>query len=120
MSTINNIKDLMDYFGIENSQRCYSLFNKFLYKYTLCGAWVEFCDSTGNWSASPEVDGNTKYIEGIRIGSIVEGSDVNIGPYELMFPFFSDDLEDIISQIEIEAEEEFELANGGGMEDESL
>lgn len=41
---------------------------------------------------------------GIEIGSIVEGSDVEIEPQTLLFPFTSDDLEGVLESINDEAE----------------
>lgn len=40
---------------------------------------------------------------GVRVGSIVEGSDVAIGPYELFFPFSTEQWDRLVQQIHREA-----------------
>ena len=57
-----------------------------VYKYTDCGAWMRFTQM------------------GVDLGSIVEGSHAEIGPYSLTYPFTSDDWESAMAQIESEAE----------------
>ena len=66
-----------------------------LYKYTDCGAWIEFHD----W--------------GIRIGSIVEGCDFGTATYSLLYSdkFKADDIQDRIDAIEKEADAIWEWAN---------
>jgi len=65
-----------------------------VFKETECGAWIEVTET------------------GVKLGSIVEGSDVEIEASFLSFPFTSDDYDDAIQYVEGEAEREWLLANG--------
>lgn len=67
--TINNIMDFAEYKGtkVENLRRDF-------YKYTDCGAWIEYG------------------VRGITIGTITEGSDAEFS-ITLKFPFTSDEYE---------------------------
>jgi hypothetical protein len=69
-----------------------------LYKDTECGAWLSFI-----LSDKPSQYPNTAI--GINIGSVVEGSDVEVGPYTAYFPFAAQQLDDIIEQVEREVSE---------------
>lgn len=66
-----------------------------LYKYTDCGAWVEFTP------------------EGVRVGSIVEGADFGTHIYPLSYPMLSADLDARIKAIEEEADLIWQWANEG-------
>lgn len=65
--TINNIMDFAEYKGIEVKN-----LRRDLYKYTDCGAWIEYD------------------VRGITIGTITEGSDAEFS-ITLKFPFTSKD-----------------------------
>ena len=85
---INNINDLAEYFyttvdGIE----------KEIYKNTNCGAWIKILD------------------DGIKIGSIVEGSDAETQTHTLKFPFSVDCFDNAIQDIEKEADILWKEAN---------
>lgn len=66
---------------------------KYVYKYTDCGAWIEF-----------EPDG-------IKLGSIVEGADFGTWIYPLKYPFTKDDYNARIAAIEEEADLIWDWAN---------
>ena len=59
----DGFKTVLKFFSAENEKQC----ERNLYKYTSCGAWIEFKD----W--------------GIRLGSIVEGSDEGTDVFELKY-----------------------------------
>ena len=71
-----------------------------VYKYTECGAWIDWDD------------------EEVRIGSIVEGSDAEVGPYHLPFPFTMQDYERTMQTVEYEADIYWHEANGDPEEDD--
>ena len=88
---IHNINDLAKYFGTEVKD-----IERVLYKYTECGAWI-------NWDDKK-----------VTIGSIVEGSDAEYSK-EFVFPIDSvminlwlDELEDLTDQAWREANGEDE------------
>ena len=89
---MNNMEKIVfDYFSADDWDQV----RVNIYKYTDCGATLEKVNDTT-----------------INIGSIVEGSDVEIGPYTLEYPFTKTDLDAVISTVEDEAEYEWNLANG--------
>lgn len=79
-----------------------------LYKVTSCGVWVAFI--------TPEAEHYYEDLEdrqdmdwigactGVKIGSIVEGSDVGIEPFTLTFPFTPEELDRNIERVEKAAE----------------
>ena len=73
---------------------------KTIYKYTECGAWIQFRES------------------GITIGSIVEGSNVDVVPHCLSYPFKLEDFDSALEQIESDADELWIMANEWEIEDE--
>lgn len=83
---------VLDFFSAENEEQC----KRSIYKYTDCGAWLEFYD----W--------------GIRIGSIVEGCDFGTATYPLRYEdkFTSADIQARIDAVEAEASAIWEWANG--------
>jgi hypothetical protein len=64
-----------------------------IYKYTECGAWIEVIDG------------------GIKLGSIVEGSDAETQTHTLMYPFNMTDFDETIEFIENEADKLWHEAN---------
>jgi hypothetical protein len=64
-----------------------------IYKYTACGAWIEFLK------------------DGIRIGSIVEGSDFDATSHELTYPFKESEYDEVIESLEKETSLIWEWAN---------
>lgn len=86
-----------------------------IYKYTECGAWVQFltmkgtvngCDVT-NYQNTPQWW--TRYVVGIRLGTIVEGSNAEFTGDPLYFPFDARQLSDAIQACEDFADENFNL-----------
>ncbi len=77
------------------------------YKYTDCGPWASFHIRGGE---DPVYYEHNKVDElvlndnctGIRFGSIVEGSDVEVGPFDHMFPFSADDFDNDVDRMEKE------------------
>lgn len=74
--TINNINDLAEYLGttVDHLKRD-------VYKYTACGAWIDWDD------------------ERVTVGSIVEGSDAEFCN-TMVFPFSSAEYEAWIADLE--------------------
>ena len=64
-----------------------------IYKDNDCGPWIKFNE------------------DGVEIGSIVEGSDVDITSDPLTYPFTFEELDATINQVELDAEVEWEWAN---------
>ena len=75
---------VLDFFSAETEEQC----GHRIYKYTDCGAWIEFND------------------KGIKIGSIVEGCDFGTVIYTLNYAdnFNSKDIQDRIDAVESEAD----------------
>lgn len=85
-----NKAEVLDFFSAKTEEQA----KRNLYKYTDCGAFIEF-----------EKDG-------IVIGSIVEGSDEGTTTFKLKYKDISEDkLEDIIARIESEASLIWDWAN---------
>ena len=84
-------KTVLDFFDAETQAQA----EKRLYKYTSCGAWIEF---------EPDC---------IRLGSIVEGCDFGTAIYVLWYRdnFTSKDMQDRIDAIEREADSLWDWAN---------
>jgi hypothetical protein len=84
-------------------------FGRQLYKYTDCGPWVSFLVPTeprGEIYYESERARQTDWwphCEGLKIGSIVEGSDVEVGPIELLFPFEETELDAAVKALNDEA-----------------
>ena len=90
---IENVEGVLSYFGHGKS----SDLSRVFYKHTECGAWVkvEYRDAKGF----------------LTIGSIVEGSDAEVVPRTLEFPFSAQDLARAIADVEMDAEDLWEEAN---------
>ena len=86
---IKNLKELAGEFGFQatNDDRNKSLLEKYIYKFTVCGASVEFKDN------------------GVTIGSIVEGVDYGTEYYTLEFPFTKEVFWETIESVEAEAKQ---------------
>ena len=104
---ITNLKQLLDHFDAATFYR----FGAVLYKYTDCGPWSEAVLENGSTVYYTEADETLldnedvpgRKVVGIRIGSIVEGSDAEVGPYSLTFPFTSDELDEVVRGVNEEA-----------------
>jgi len=106
MKTYKNINQLVKAHGCENFRQ----FARALYKNTACGPWTRllltegrtyYYEDKGMDDPSLLIDEN---ILGIDIGSIVEGSDVEVGPIALHFPFTSMQLDEAVKEINDEAD----------------
>lgn len=113
MTTLyKNLRELLDDQDAETPYQ----FGRSNYKYTACGPWTVFY--TPNAETEPGgLQRDSVYYEskqanctdwidsctGIGIGSIVEGSDVNVDPINLTFPFTDEDLDKAISDVNEEA-----------------
>ncbi len=103
MTTYNNIEELLKEEGHENFWQ----FGRSLYKYTDCGPWCRLALDDGDdiyyesTKANESLDAYN--IIGLEIGSIVEGSDVEVGPTLLKFPFTSEELWNTVEEINKEA-----------------
>lgn len=80
-------------FGGKNRDQDEANLSKAVYKATACGAWVKLKD------------------DGVEIGSIVEGSDAEVGPFFLKFPFSLQEWRDTISEVEDIADFEWQKAH---------
>lgn len=86
---INNQAELAQYLELEPDIP-FGTIEREIYESTDCGAWI---DTTAT---------------GIKLGSIVEGSEAEVGPYFLDYPFTSEAFEETIADIEREVEQFFE------------
>lgn len=102
---IRNYRQLMDLYGLlptgddEADERALA---KAVYKATSCGAVVLFFRT---------IDCDVELVIGVQVGSIIEGSDVEIGPYDMMFPFTVGAWRDMVDTVEKEADLEWKIAN---------
>lgn len=103
MTTFKNARELFAYLGDD----CPYRFGRTLYKHTDCGPATCFILADGDlvyYKDHKAFDNSiTDLITGIRISSIVEGSDVEVGPVTLMFPFTEKDLDKTVRAINDEA-----------------
>jgi hypothetical protein len=86
---IRNSKEYCDYVCAEDEEDA----KRNLYKYTDCGAWVEFLE------------------DGIKLGSIVEGCDEGTDTHTLFYPFLETDYDETIQEIEKQADLIWDWAN---------
>jgi hypothetical protein len=91
MNPRQEIIDLLT-FDLGDSAKEESSIAKAIYKGTACGAWLEIPD--------PDT---------IRIGSIVENGDQEIGPYSLTWPFTREEFWNTVEQVDDEACEIFNM-----------
>lgn len=110
-STYFSLEDFLEKQGDENPWQ----YGRALYKDTGCGPWVTFVTPKSrngrnsvyyeDEQASEDKDEQDWWSSctGIEIGSIVEGSDVEVGPECLAFPFTEDDLDRTVKGIDSEA-----------------
>ncbi len=126
-STYFNLPDLLEKNGDETPWR----FGRSLYKYTACGPWVVFRMPEGTKDVYYEDDLASQSeadqawwarCTGVAVGSIVEGSDVEVGPTDLAFPFTAAEWDKAVEGINDEADfywhrdndEVFVCANAAG------
>jgi len=101
-----SLRDLLEKRGYDTPYE----FGRALYKYTDCGPWTSFLlpdmPDGGVYYGSARAR-QTDWLDrctGIGIGSIVEGSEVELGPAVLTFPFTSQALEEAVAAIDREAD----------------
>ncbi len=88
---IKNQQDMLNALSADNVEDA----KRNVYKYTDCGAWIEF------------------ELDGIRVGSIVEGCSFGTAIYPLKYPFTDADYDARITAIEAEADALWDWANEG-------
>ena len=93
---ISCLSDLCDLYGVEADE---DKLARAIYKATQCGAWFKV---TGQWR------------ERVEIGSIVEGSDEEVEPHDLAFPFKVGEWRQAIQDIEDEADRIWKEVNEDG------
>lgn len=83
-----------------------------VYKYTDCGPWISaiLADGTEVYYGSVEAQALSMQtvVRAVKVGSIVEGSDVEIGPYMVTR---ARDFWKTVEQVNREASDEWEIAN---------
>ena len=111
IAQVNNFAELMESRGMQDSTPYQ--WGRALYKYTDCGPWTVFLTANGEfYYESDEANAeDTSNIIGIKIGSIVEGSDVEIDPVTLMFPFDPEEVDKVLEGINDEAKFYWERDN---------
>lgn len=92
---LNNINDYAECIGTSVDS-----LKRDVYKYTDCGAWIDWTDET------------------MTIGSIVEGSDAEFA-MTFQFPVYLDEVDEWFEELEQLTDEAWYEANVGGMEDEA-
>lgn len=109
---------LSNYDAYENGHVFPFAFTRWMYKLTNCGAWAQFSvdPELNDWidGESPETPESIELskITGIRIGTIVEGSDAEIlAGYWTVQGFDTHEVNVAISEMESLAEYEWQLAN---------
>lgn len=111
--TYHNLSELLEGEGYESPY----YMGRSIYKYTDCGPWISFMTPglvggsfnrhsvyyedryAVGWGAHLWVP----HCTGIKVGSIVEGSDAEVGPIELHFPFTNEQLWDAVQEVNDEA-----------------
>ena len=106
---INNVNELLATLDVD----CPAKFGRSVYKYVDCGPWVCYLtedDDVYYMDATKENVTNENCV-GVSVGSIVEGSEVGLGPIEMRFPFEEDAFWTNLEDINYEASVEWEEAN---------
>jgi len=109
-TTYHNLSELLNGEGLGDGSP--GAFGRSIYKYTDCGPWVSFL-VPGAWLGRVYYTERAAYgwgprlwgarCTGISVGSIVEGSDAEVGPVRLYFPFTNEQLWDAVQEINDEA-----------------
>lgn len=104
-TTYHNLLELLESNGTEAT--AYQ-FGRSLYKYTACGPWIVFLLADGSRvyyedKRANETDWFAQCV-GIQIGSIVEGSDVEVDSEPLMFPFTEEQFDATVKAVDDEAD----------------
>lgn len=102
MTTYNNIDELL----AQDGNGSFYQWGRSLYKNVDCGPWCRLILEDGSdiyYESDKANNPITNKVVALEIGSIVEGSDVEIGGYSLKFPFTDNDLWGIVEQVNEEA-----------------
>ena len=104
-NTIGTLERLLD--GVSPYQ-----YGRMLYKVTECGPWIGYVmrdSKTVHYSDAANI--NIKDCVGIEVGSIVEGSEAEVGPYYLEFPFTGKQLDMLVGIVNKTACRLWKVAN---------
>lgn len=113
--TFGNLTELLSHFEAETP---YHL-GRMIYDATECGPWLAFILGP-DMPNTPDIyyedsdaqkDATCLPCVGVKVGSIVEGSDYEIPPISLFFPFDSNAFDAAIQKINQQACDEWEEAN---------
>lgn len=103
---VNNISEFIEARGL--GETCFTEVEKNTFKYTDCGAWIK---KDGEVRGEDRVDmfgceheAEVAW-EGITIGSIIEGSDVEATPITLKYPFEIKEFWKALESVDEEVEE---------------
>ncbi len=113
MTTITNLTEFLAAQGAETPHRA----GRDLYKQTECGPWLSFILSDGSsiyYESAPAREAGAAWwaaCTGVKIGSIVEGSDHEVTPVTLSWPFTQAQFEEAVGSINDEASAAWEEAN---------
>lgn len=102
---IDNLESLADFIGANEPTE--NSLSRRVYKDTSCGAWLSIVHNE---------DGT---LWGVKIGSIVEGSEACVDPAELRFPFSQKDWDEAIQYVKAEAKMLWNEANGENDDEEA-
>lgn len=109
-----NMRDLL----ASDDSATFCEFGHRLYKSTACGPWVKAISRRYGeiYYEKPEArDPSAPWLDdcvGILIGSIVEGSDAEVSPLELLFPFTQEQFEHAVNDVDAEADRLWQEAHG--------
>jgi len=102
MKKHSSFPKLLKSFGSDNLYQ----FGRSLYKAIECGPWTTAVLRDGSevyYEDTPPVGFDPLNVTALMIGSIVEGSDVEVGPIALTFPFSEEEFNDAVESINDEA-----------------
>lgn len=109
MKTYENVQQLIEDYGDNFYQ-----FGRSLYKNVSCGPWCRLVLENDDTIYYESEKANQKNIDGVialEIGSIVEGSDVEIDAERLVFPFTNEELWELVEHIDEQAKFYWERDN---------
>lgn len=96
MKTYKKLSDLL------NSETPHG-FGRSLYKGVSCGPWISYIMKNGKDVYYGDAPDKLTGCIGVKVGSIVEGSDVEIDPEELIFPFTDKDFWNKVDEVNKQA-----------------
>lgn len=96
---IRNLKEFLAHVGGDTAYQA----GRGLYKYTACGPWITYLvEDREVYYESDEANTLTE-CAGIKMGSIVEGSEAYVDRDPMMFPFTGKEFDDYVKSINDEA-----------------